>query len=130
MSNPYEKQGFDFDPETIDLMDAILQNMLDDGEIKEEFKKLKFVKQLDGTYNGKDGPLKQLIEKMAVIEREFTTSQLDMQRAISDLTMVTKTIRQAVAAKTQKDLQESINTLEGLEHREQYYTWNQEQNGT
>lgn len=129
LSNPYEKQGFDFDPEIIDLMDAILQNMLDDGAIKEEFKKLKFVKQLDGTYNGKDGPLKQLIEKMAVIEREFTTSQLDMQRAISDLTMVAKTIRKAVDAKTQKELQESINTLEGLEHREQFYTWNQK-NGT
>jgi hypothetical protein len=123
--NPYEKQGFDFDPELIDLFDAVLQNITDEGELKEEFLKLKFIKKLDGTYNGKAGPLKQLIEKMAVIEREFTTSQLDMQRAISDLTMVAKTIRKAVDAKTQKELQESINTLEGLEHREQFYTWNQ-----
>lgn len=51
--NQYEKQGFDFDPELIDLFDAILQNITDEGELKDEFQKLKFIKKLNGTYNGK-----------------------------------------------------------------------------
>ena len=122
--NSYEKQGFDFDPETIDLLDAIIQNMMEGGEVKEEFKKLKFVRQLDGTYNGKPGPLKQLIEKMAVIEREFTRSKLDMQRAVSDMTEATRTVRRAVLADTATEKSKAIQKLEGIEHRSQFYSWN------
>jgi predicted nucleic acid-binding Zn-ribbon protein len=129
LSNPYEKQGFDFDPETIDLMDAILQNILDDEELEEEFKKLKFIKKLNGEFNDAPGPLKQLIEKMGTMEREFTRVTLDMQRAVSDLHHVIDAMQKAVDAKTQKDLQGSIDQMQGVRKRLKHYTWNQEQNG-
>lgn len=128
--NMYEKQGFDFDPETVDLLDAILQNMLEGGEIKDEFKKLKFVKQLDGTFNGKPGPLKQLIEKMATMEREFTRSQMDMQRAISDITEMSRTMSQAAMAHTASEKMEAMQKLQGIQTRSQYYSWNQQENGS
>jgi hypothetical protein len=128
--NMYEKQGFDFDPETIDLMDAILQNMLDEGEIKDEFKKLKFVKQLEGTYNGKPGPLKQLIEKMGTMEREFTRSQMDMQRAISDITEMSRIMSKAAMAHTASEKMEAMQSLQGIQSRSQYYSWNQKENGS
>lgn len=127
--NIYEKQGFDFDPETIDLMDAILQNILDDEELEEEFKKLKFIKKLNGQFNDAPGPLKQLIEKMAVMEKEFTSTKLDMQRVVADMNHVIDAMKKAVDAKTQKDLQESIDQMQGVKKRLNHYTWNQEQNG-
>lgn len=125
----YEKQGFDFDPETVDLLDAILQNMLEGGEVKEEFKKLKFVKQLEGTYNGKPGPLKQLIEKMATMEREFTRTQLDMQRAITDVSDMANTMQRAATAQSSSERIEAIERLKGIQSRSQYYSWNQKENG-
>lgn len=128
--NQYEKQGFDFDPELIDLFDAILQNISDEGELKNEFQKLKFIKQLEGTYNGKPGPLKQLIEKMATIEREFTRTQLDMQRAISDFQEMARVVRNAASAETAQQKMEAFQKLQGIETRAQYYSWNDKHNGT
>ena len=122
--NPYEKQGFDFDPELIDLFDAILQNIHDEGELKEEFSKLKFIKKLEGTYNSKPGPLKQLIEKMGTMEREFTNTQLDMRRMTADMNHTIDAIKKAVNAQTQKDLQESIDQLQGIKKRQRNYEWN------
>lgn len=119
--NPYEKQGFDFDPELIDLFDAILQNINDEGELKEEFQKLKFIKQLNGTYNSKPGPLKQLIEKMAVMEREFTNTKLDMQRTISDLNETVRVIKSAMEAETRKELRDSVERLQGIHKRTKHY---------
>lgn len=125
--NMYEKQGFDFDPETIDLLDAMLQNLMDDDDLKDEFKKLTFIKKLHNTYDGKPGPLKQLIEKMATMEKEFTRTQLDMQRAVSDLTEAAKTVRRAVLAQTATEKRTAIKKLEGIEMREPFYSWNQRQ---
>lgn len=122
--NQYEKQGFDFDPELIELFDSILQNITDEGELKDEFAKLKFIKKLDGTYNGKPGPLKQLIEKMATMEQEFTRVQLDMQRATSDLNQTIDGITKAVQSQTQADLQQSVEQLHGIGRRGKYYTRN------
>jgi len=127
--NQYEKQGFDFDPELIDLFDAILQNLSDEGELKDEFSKLKFIKKLEGTYNGKPGPLKQLIEKMATMEREFTRTQLDMQRAISDITEISRTMSKAAMAHTASEKMEAMQKLQGVQTRSQYYSWNQKDNG-
>jgi CRISPR/Cas system CSM-associated protein Csm2 small subunit len=124
--NQYEKQGFDFDPELIELFDSILQNITDEGELKDEFAKLKFIKKLDGTYNGKPGPLKQLIEKMATMEQEFTRVQLDMQRAVRDMTLATRTITEAANANTKEELMRKIKELEGIQLREQFYSWNQD----
>lgn len=122
--NQYEKQGFDFDPELIDLFDAILQNIHDEGELKEEFSKLKFIKKLEGTYNSKPGPLKQLIEKMGTMEREFTNTQLDMRRMTADMNHTIDAIKKAVNAQTQMDLQESIDQLQGIKKRQRNYEWN------
>ena len=122
--NQYEKQGFDFDPELIELFDSILQNITDEGDLKDEFAKLKFIKKLDGTYNGKPGPLKQLIEKMSTMEQEFTRVQLDMMRATSDLNQTIETIKKVVNANTQRDLQESVEQLHGIGSRGKFYTRN------
>ena len=122
--NQYEKYGFDFDPELIDLFDAILQNINDEGELKEEFSKLKFIKKLEGTYNSRPGPLKQLIEKMATMEREFTTVKVDMQRMTADMNHTIDAIKKAVNAQTQKDLQESIDQLQGIKKRQKIYERN------
>ena len=124
--NQYEKQGFDFDPELIELFDSILQNITDEGELKDEFAKLKFIKKLDGTYNGKPGPLKQLIEKMATMEQEFTRVQLDMQRAVRDMTHATLIITDAANANTKDELMRKVKELEGIQLREQFYSWNQD----
>ncbi len=124
--NPYEKQGFDFDPEMIDLFDAILQNIHDAGELKEEFTKLKFIKQLEGTYNSKPGPLKQLIEKMGTMEREFTRTKLDMQRVTSDLNRTLKTLQNMAQARSQEELHKQIEQLQEIQGRTQYYTWNED----
>ena len=127
--NQYEKQGFDFDPELIDLFDAILQNISDEGDLKDEFSKLKFIKKLEGTYNGKPGPLKQLIEKMATMEREFTRSQMDMQRAISDITEMSRIMSKAAMAHTASEKMEAMQSLQGIQTRSQYDSWNQNENG-
>jgi hypothetical protein len=123
--NQYEKQGFDFDPELIDLFDAVLQNVHDEGDLKEEFTKLKFIKKLEGTYNSKPGPLKQLIEKMGTMEREFTRTKLDMQRVTGDLNNALRTIQNMAAARTREDMVKEIEKLQEIKGRSEYYTWNQ-----
>ena len=122
--NPYEKQGFDFDPELIDLFDAILQNINDEGELKEEFSKLKFIKKLEGTYNSRPGPLKQLIEKMGVMEHEFTKTKIDMQRAIADLNETVRIIKNMAEATERDELIKHIDRLKGIEGRRNAYSWN------
>lgn len=122
--NQYSKQGFDFDPELIELFDAILQNIHDEGDLKEEFSKLKFIKKLEGTYNSRPGPLRQLIEKMSTMEREFTSTKLDMQRMTADMNHTIDAIKSAVSAQTQKELQESIDQLQGIKKRQRNYEWN------
>jgi len=124
-TNPYEKQGFDFDPELIDLFDAILQNVHDEGELKEEFSKLKFIKKLDGTYNSRPGPLKQLIEKMGVMEHEFTKTKIDMQRTIADLNEMVRVIKNMVEATEREELIKQIDRLKGIGARSSAYTWNE-----
>lgn len=126
--NPYEKQGFDFDPELIDLFDAILQNINDEGELKEEFNKLKFIKKLEGTYNSKPGPLKQLIEKMGTLEREFVTTKIDMQRATSDLNETIRIIKNVAESRDREQLQRQIEKLQGISARRDAYSWKQDGN--
>lgn len=123
--NPYEKQGFDFDPELIDLFDAVLQNIHDEGELKEEFAKLKFIKKLEGTYNSKPGPLKQLIEKMGVMEHEFTRTKIDMQRVTADLNQTLRSLKNMAEAQTQEELRKEIQKIQQIKDRQDYYTWNQ-----
>lgn len=124
--NQYEKQGFDFDPELIDLFDAVLQNVTDEGELKDEFTKLKFIKKLEGTYNSKPGPLKQLIEKMGAMEREFARTKLDMQRMTTDLNNALRSIQNMAAARTREEMVREIEKIQEVKGRSEYYSWNQD----
>ena len=123
--NPYEKQGFDFDPELIDLFDAVLQNIHDEGDLKEEFTKLKFIKKLEGTYNSKPGPLKQLIEKMGAMEHEFRRTKIDMQRVTTDLNQTLRALKNMAESQTKEDLRKEILKIQEIKDRQDYYTWNQ-----
>jgi len=123
-TNQYAKQGFDFDPELIDLFDAILQNIHDEGELKEEFSKLKFIKKLEGTFNSRPGPLKQLIEKMATMERDFRDVKLDMQRATSDLNSVIREIKNMAQATSREQMVDHIDRIQSIGTRNSAYSWN------
>lgn len=68
--------------------------------------------------------LKQLIEKIGTMEHEFTRVQIDMMRATSDLNQTIDAMKKAVNAKTQEDLQDSIEQLHGISSRGKYYTRN------
>lgn len=124
--------GFNFDPETIELLDAILLNITTDEELNEEFKKLKFIKTLQSKYDGSSGPIRQMMDKMAKIEKthyqwqkEFARTKMDMKRAIADMTEATRTIRTAAQAGDTIAKYEALKKLEGMEYRQNSYTWNE-----
>ena len=124
--------GFNFDPETIELLDAILLNITTDDELHEEFIKLKFIKTLQDQYDGSKGPIRQMMDKMAKIEQEHTALlndhvrvQTDCRRAVADMTTAAKAIRAASAAPTDDARFQALKKLEGIEHRQNSYTWNQ-----
>lgn len=127
--------GFDLDEETIETFDAILLALTQDPELREEFKKLKFIQALKDEYDGSKGPIKQIIEKLSKIEQEHaamlavhTTTQTDLRRAVSDMTDVTRTIRMAAMTEDRQTATQAAKKLEGMEHRLKQYSWNH--NGT
>lgn len=123
--------GFNLDEETIELFDAILLNLTQDAELAEEFTKLKFVRKLHDNYDGSKGPIKQIMEKLAKIEKEYHDMVADhivietnMRRAIADMTDATRAIRAASTARTATEQYEALKKLEGMEYRQNSYTWN------
>lgn len=123
--------GFNLDEETIELFDAILINLTQDQELNEEFIKLKFVKKLHDQYDGSKGPIKQILEKLAKIEQDYVTmrhqhtnTQTDMRRAIADMTEATRTIRTAAMSQNMEEKYNALKKLEGMEFRQNSYTWN------
>jgi len=60
-----ENIGFDLDEETVETFDAILLALTQDPELKDEFKKLKFIQSLKDKYDGSKGPIKQIIQKLS-----------------------------------------------------------------
>jgi hypothetical protein len=52
-----------------------------------------------------------------------------MQRAISDMQEVARTMKNAASAHTAQERRDAIERLEGIQNRSQYYSWNQEENG-
>ena len=123
--------GFDLDEETIELFDAILLNLSQDRELSDEFKKLKFVRKLHDNYDGSVGPIKQILEKLSKIEKDYitmrhqhTTVQTDMRRAVADMTEVTRTIRIAAMTEDRLTATQAAKKLEGIEHRLKQYSWN------
>jgi len=132
----YEALGFDLDPETIELFDSILLNILGDKELNDEFKKLKFVLKLHDKYDSRTtGPIRQIIEKLGKIEQDYNMlreehikTQIDMRRAVADMTEATRTIRTAAMSEDRATASGAAKKLEGMEHRLKQYSWNH--NGT
>lgn len=124
--------GFNLDEKTIEMFDSILLALTQDPELNEEFTKLKFIQILKNKFDGSDGPIKQMMQKMSQLERNFTVmrdehtkAQMDMRRAVSDLTSACRSIRGAAEAKNKEEKYEALKKLAGLEFREGSYTWNQ-----
>ena len=131
MSTPTDL-GFNLDEETIEMFDSILLAITQDPDLNEEFTKLKFIQVLKDKYDGSEGPIKQLMQKMAQLERSFTVmtdehtkAQMDMKRAVSDMTSATRAIRGAAQAKSKEEKYQALKKLEGIEFRKGSYTWNQ-----
>ena len=64
------------------------------------------------------------------MEREFTRTQMDMQRAISDITETSRIMSKAAHAHTASEKMEAMQKLQGIQTRSQYYSWNQKENGS
>lgn len=88
--NPDGGLGFDLDEETVKLFDSILVNIATDPELKQEFKKMQFIKALEGKAPKGKGPIQQLLEKVARIERDQLEQNMDLRRLISDLQHISK----------------------------------------
>lgn len=124
--------GFDLDEKTIEIFDSILLALTQDPELNEEFTKLKFIQILKNEFTDTDGPIKQLIQKIGQLERSFAEmqiehvkAQLDMKRAVSDMTSATRAIRAAAEAKSKQEKYQALKKLEGIQFRHGSYTWNQ-----
>ena len=124
--------GFDLDEETIETFDSILLALTQDPELSEEFTKLKFIQILKDKYDSSEGPMKQIIMKLSQIEQdhkrqidEHTKMQMDLKRAVADMTHATKAIRQAAMNKDEQVQRDALKALEGIEFRQSSYTWNQ-----
>jgi hypothetical protein len=124
--------GFDLDEETVELFDAILLAVTQDEQVSEEFNKLKFIRSLKNNYDSSPGPIRQMIQKLAKIERdqshmlaEHAKSRMDMRRAVEDMTLLAKTIRDAAFIDDRNAKYEKLQALEGLEFRRKTYSWNQ-----
>jgi hypothetical protein len=129
--------GFNLDEETVEIFDAILLALTQDPELKEEFTKLKFIQKLKDNYDGSKGPMRQIMEKLAALEKmngsimnEHMSAQRDMRRAVEDMTNATRQIRNAVLAQNATDKMRAVQKLEGMEIRQTHYSWNENKYGT
>lgn len=84
--------GYDLDEETVKLFDSILVNIATDPELRQEFKKLQFIKTLEGKMPEGKGPIQQLLEKTAKIERDQLEQNMDLRRVITDLQHIARTV--------------------------------------
>lgn len=119
--------GFDLDEETVVLLDAILTNIATDPELKEEFKKLKFIKSLGDNYNNKRGPMRQLLDKVADIERDRFHANMDLRRLISDMQHLAQTVEKLVGNDNSFkaiEVKESLKGIAGINNSSKFYTFN------
>lgn len=116
--------GFDVDEETIELFDAILVNIATDKELKEEFKKLRFIKTLQNNYNKSKGPIRQLMEKMGKIEETYVSIQMDNRRLVSDMDTLIRTIKEVTDAANPEHKYRALEKLQGINLRSSTYSWN------
>lgn len=115
-----EQLGFDLDEETIKLLDAVIVNISTDEDIKDEFKKLRFIKSLGDNYKDTKGPIEQLLEKVAKIERDRFEANLDLRRVISDFKHLATIMQANLPPKEAKRLEEIC----GINGRSKFYTFN------
>lgn len=111
--------GFDLDDETVILLDAILTNIATDSELKEEFKKLKFIKSLGDNYNNKRGPIRQLLDKVAEIERDRFHANLDMRRLIADMQHLAQVVEKVTGTK------QELKGITSINNSSKFYTFSQ-----
>ena len=111
--------GFDLDEETVKLFDAILVNIATDPELKEEFKKLKFIKALENKHNDAKGPIQQLLEKVALIEKDRFEGNMDLRRVIADMEHLAKVVQQTLPPENK----EQLRGIHEVKKNMKYYTY-------
>ena len=111
--------GFDLDTETVRLIDAIITNIAKDDTVKEEFKKLSFIKSLEDNYDDGAGPIEQLLEKVAQIERHKFEESLDLRRVIADLEHLSKVVERYLPSKGK----ETLKGIHEIDKRSKYYSY-------
>ena len=116
--------GFDIDEEIVDLFDSILVNIATDEGIKEEFKKLQFIKILQNKHNKLKGPIRQIMEKMGKLEKTYANIQMDNRRLVSDMDTLTQIVKNFAAATNPEHRNRAIEQLQGINLRKLTYSWN------
>ncbi len=125
--NPYDlnetyytpgRAGYDLDEETVKLFDSILVNIATDPELRHEFKKMQFIKTLEGKAPKGPGPIQQLLEKTAKLERNYLDINMDLRRVISDMQHMERQLRglRPEKALTAKDVlrEDALHDLDTL----------------
>lgn len=115
-----KEMGFDLDEETVTFLDALITNIATDPGLKEEFKKMKFIKSLGDNYNNKQGPIRQLLDKVAAIERDRFHSNLDMRRLIADMQHLAQVVEKVTGSK------QELKGITGINNSSKFYTFSQQ----
>jgi len=125
-------QGFSLDEETIELFDAILLALTHDPELAEEFTKLKFIQVLKAEYDGSEGPIKQIVQKLSQIEQgyshmitEHAKAQMDARRVVNDMVEAIEKMKKVAITEDKQERLKIIEQLNGIKDRQSSYTWNQ-----
>jgi len=117
-----DQLGFDLDTETVRLLDAIITNISQDDEVKEEFKKLSFIKTLADKYDNTPGPIEQLLEKVSQIEKHKFQESMDLRRLISDVEHLAQVIERYAPQSA-----EAVKGIKDIDKRSKYYSFQQGQ---
>lgn len=107
-----EHRGFNIDEETVDLLDALLVGIATDDQLREEFKKLNFIKSLQERNTNGDGPFRALLNKVMVVEQEQQIINIDHKRMVSDLDNIINILRDRLEPKS--SMEEMILKKKGM----------------
>ena len=117
-----DDHGFDFDEETVRLMDAILINIADDEQVKEEFEKLGFLRKLKDTYEYGPGPFTQILNKVSKAEQDRLRNNVDIRRLIADMDQSLQIIQSMLPPEKQREFRHRRGEID----RRQYYAFKQD----
>ena len=115
-----DKLGFDLDIETVRLFDAIITNISKDENIKEEFKKLSFIRSLQDKYDDTDGPIEQLLEKVAQIERHRFEERIDIRNLIAEVETLSVLVEKYLP-RPQREILKQANKISASSKYYSYY---------